>query len=99
MRRALVAIVACSLGALVAPLLHSLPVVLAVHENDADDNLLNLATAEYYSSGIPICTSNASRPDALWVFAQASVAVAPASTSPSVAGEPLRAPPVCSSIE
>lgn len=98
MRRAVAATIVCSLGALVAPLLHSLPVALAVHEKDADDNLFNLAAAEYPSSGVPICTSNATRPAAAWVVAQASAAVAPASTLPSVAGEPLRAPPVCSSI-
>jgi len=46
-----------------------------------------------------IFASNATRPAAAWVVAQASAAVAPASTSPSVAGERLRAPPVCSSIE
>jgi hypothetical protein len=42
--------------------------------------------------------SDAMRPAAAWVVAQASAAVAPASTSPSVAGERLRAPPVCSPI-
>jgi FtsP/CotA-like multicopper oxidase with cupredoxin domain len=130
MRRAVAAIGVCSLGALVAPMPHSLPAALAVLEKDAGDNLLNLAAAEYPGSGIPICTaavpginngkhvaynsrcesgragpscmtfaSKATRPAAAWVVAQASAAVAPASTSPSVAGEPLRAPPVCSSIE
>ena len=43
--------------------------------------------------------SNATRPSAAWVVAQASTAVAPVSASPSVAGEPLREPPVCSTIE
>lgn len=130
MRRAVAAIIVCSLGALVAPLPHSPPAALAVHEKDAGDNLFNLAAAEYHSSGIPICAamvcginngkhlacnsrreseragarritfaSNATRPAAAWVVAQASAAVAPNSTSPSVAGERLRAPPVCSSIE
>ena len=130
MRRAVAAIIVCSLGALVAPLPHSPPAALAGHEEDAGDNLLSLAAAEYHSSGIPICAaevcginngkhvacksrreseragarritfaSNATRPAAAWVVAQASAAVAPASTSPSVAGERLRAPPVCSSIE
>ena len=98
-----------------------------MHEQDADDDLFNLA-AEYHSSGIPICAatvcginnvkhgvrssrceseraggitfaSNLTRPAAAWAVTQASAAVAPASTSPAVVGEPLRAPPVCSSIE
>jgi FtsP/CotA-like multicopper oxidase with cupredoxin domain len=128
MRRAVAAVTVCSLGALVAPLPHSPPVVLAVHEKDASDNLFNSAAADYHSS--PVCAamvcginngkhvacisrreseragarritfaSNATRPAAAWVVAQASAAAAPASTSPSVAGERLRAPPVCSSIE
>src|ERR1700722_2796043 len=130
MGRAVTAIVVCSLGAMVAPLLHSLPAALALHEKDANDNLFNLAASEYPGRGIPICpaavpginngkhvaysgrcesgragpscmtfASKATRPAAAWVVAQASAAVAPTSASPSVAGEPLRAPPVCSSIE
>ena len=41
MRRAVAAIIVCSLGALVAPLRHSPPAALAVHEKDAGDSLFN----------------------------------------------------------
>jgi FtsP/CotA-like multicopper oxidase with cupredoxin domain len=126
MRRAVAAIIVCSLGTLIAPLPHSPPAAQAVHEKDAGDNLFNLAAAEYHSSAVPIgaatvygisngkhvaCSSQservgarritfarkATRPTAARVVAQASAAVASASTN--AAGEPLRAPPVCSSIE
>src|ERR1700739_3557355 len=113
MRRAIAAIIVCSLGVLVAPLPHSPPAALQRH--DAGDNLFNWAAAEYGSGGIPICNSgggsnraratrisfasSATRAAAAWLAAQASAAGVSAATSPSVAGEPLRAPPVCSSIE
>jgi FtsP/CotA-like multicopper oxidase with cupredoxin domain len=49
---------------------------------------------------IKLGTRNVTQPAATWVVAQASTAVAPGSTAvPGVAREPLRQPPVCSTIE
>jgi FtsP/CotA-like multicopper oxidase with cupredoxin domain len=130
MRRAVAAIVVCSLGGLVAPLVSPPPAALAVH--DAGDNRSDLAGSECPGAGIAICsakicrtkngehvacssqcesdragatriklgTRHVTRPAATWVVAQASTAVAPGSTpAPSVAGEPLRKPPVCSTFK